>query len=95
LWWMLVAPARMSMSMIVPIAMYRLKPHDDDGYHHVPSCAFACASVEGGDADSGSPDGASDSAGTGGTVASGGKGDAGNDPGLGVPSVGSGTYATN
>jgi len=60
-----------------------------------PSCTFACASVEGGDANSGSPDGVSDSAGTGGAVAGGGKGDAGNDPGLGVPSVGSGTYATN
>jgi len=60
-----------------------------------PSCTFACTSVEGGDADSGSPNGVSDSAGTGGAVAGGGKGNAGNDPGLRVLLVGSGTYATN
>jgi hypothetical protein len=36
LWRVLVAPVRMSMPMVVSITMYRLKPHDDDGYHRVP-----------------------------------------------------------
>src|SRR6266581_9246435 len=50
-----------------------------------PSCTLTCASVEGGGADSGLPNGTSDSAGAGDAVARGGKGGAGDDPGLGVP----------
>jgi hypothetical protein len=49
-----------------------------------PSCAFVWVSAAGG-ADPCSLDGALDSAEAGGAVADGGEGDAGDEPGLGVP----------